>query len=94
MSCFIRPNLLLTIHGLLNILNINRILYRILNNNKQIETYHTFSLLISYSFTNLKRWGNLRDAFSKSKRKLKEWKKSESGVRTLRSTSTRTKCNF
>ncbi|KAK9881339.1 hypothetical protein WA026_015466 [Henosepilachna vigintioctopunctata] len=31
-----------------------------------------------------KRWGNLRDAFSKSKRKLKECKKSGAGVRTIK----------
>ncbi|XP_014261981.1 uncharacterized protein LOC106674054 [Cimex lectularius] len=31
-----------------------------------------------------KRWGNLRDAFSKSKRKLKESKKSGAGARTFK----------
>ncbi|XP_074027112.1 uncharacterized protein isoform X2 [Leptinotarsa decemlineata] len=32
----------------------------------------------------IKRWGNLRDAFSKSKRKLKECKKSGAGVRNIK----------
>lgn len=52
-----------------------------------IKTFTQFKYYLHVIFSGkevTKRWGNLRDAFSKSKKKLKECKKSGSGASTIK----------